>query len=45
MARMRAVDAAAAVLRKEGITTLFGIPALSSGLRPVETLTHCAGWS
>ncbi|MCK9988343.1 MAG: tartronate-semialdehyde synthase [Azoarcus sp.] len=26
MARMRAVDAAAAVLRKEGITTLFGIP-------------------
>ncbi|BAL25682.1 glyoxylate carboligase [Azoarcus sp. KH32C] len=26
MARMRAVDAAAAVMRKEGITTLFGIP-------------------
>jgi len=26
MARMRAVDAAAAVLRKEGITTLFGVP-------------------
>ncbi|CAM5185253.1 hypothetical protein CDEN61S_04120 [Castellaniella denitrificans] len=26
MARMRAVDAAAAVLQKEGITTLFGVP-------------------
>jgi tartronate-semialdehyde synthase len=26
MAKMRAVDAAAAVLRKEGITTLFGVP-------------------
>ncbi|HJV28610.1 MAG TPA: glyoxylate carboligase [Aromatoleum sp.] len=26
MARMRAVDAATAVMRKEGITTLFGIP-------------------
>ncbi len=26
MARMRAVDAAAAVLRKEGVTTLFGVP-------------------
>ena len=26
MARMRAVDAAAAVLQKEGVTTLFGVP-------------------
>ena len=26
MARMRAVDAAAAVLEKEGVTTLFGVP-------------------
>lgn len=26
MARMRAVDAAAAVLRKEGVSTLFGVP-------------------
>src|SRR5574338_744412 len=26
MAKMRAVDAAAAVLRKEGVTTVFGVP-------------------
>ena len=26
MARMRAIDAAVAVLRKEGIDTAFGIP-------------------
>ncbi len=26
MARMRAVDAAAAVMRKEGVSTVFGVP-------------------
>ena len=32
MARMRAVDAAAAVLQKEGITTLFGVPGAAINL-------------
>ncbi|WP_018992729.1 glyoxylate carboligase [Aromatoleum toluclasticum] len=45
MARMRAVDAAAAVLRKEGITTLFGIPGaainpLYSALRKDGSFRH-----
>ena len=45
MARMRAVDAAAAVLRKEGITTLFGIPGaainpLYSALRQDGSFRH-----
>ncbi|NMG77473.1 glyoxylate carboligase [Aromatoleum diolicum] len=45
MARMRAVDAAAAVLRKEGITTLFGIPGaainpLYSALRKDGSFKH-----
>ncbi|KAI5913023.1 thiamine pyrophosphate-binding protein [Azoarcus sp. PA01] len=45
MARMRAVDAAAAVLRKEGISTLFGIPGaainpLYSALRRDGSFRH-----
>jgi len=45
MARMRAVDAAAAVLRREGITTLFGIPGaainpLYSALRRDGSFRH-----
>ncbi|MCC4118381.1 glyoxylate carboligase [Aromatoleum toluclasticum] len=45
MARMRAVDAAAAVLHKEGITTLFGIPGaainpLYSALRKDGSFRH-----
>ncbi|MFT0532121.1 glyoxylate carboligase [Castellaniella hirudinis] len=45
MARMRAVDAAAAVLQKEGITTLFGVPGaainpLYSALRKNGNFKH-----
>src|SRR5690606_10378488 len=35
MARMRAVDAAAAVLQKEGITTLFGVP--GAAIHPLDS--------
>ncbi|MBI1905540.1 MAG: glyoxylate carboligase [Rhodocyclales bacterium] len=45
MARMRAVDAAAAVLRREGVSTLFGVPGaainpLYSALRKDGGFTH-----
>src|SRR5690606_33768399 len=45
MARMRAVDAAAAVLQKEGVTTLFGVPGaainpLYSALRKNGSFNH-----
>ncbi|WP_368643652.1 glyoxylate carboligase [Castellaniella ginsengisoli] len=45
MARMRAVDAAAAVLQKEGVTTLFGVPGaainpLYSALRKNGSFKH-----
>ncbi|HEU0231390.1 MAG TPA: thiamine pyrophosphate-binding protein, partial [Burkholderiaceae bacterium] len=48
MARMRAVDAAAAVLEKEGIRTLFGVPGaainpLYSALRKNGQFRHILG--
>lgn len=48
MARMRAVDAAVAVMRKEGVTTAFGVPGaainpLYSALRKDGSIQHILG--
>ncbi|OWT63724.1 glyoxylate carboligase [Candidimonas nitroreducens] len=41
MARMRAVDAAAAVLQKEGISTLFGVP--GAAINPLYSALQAKG--